>query len=49
MGIDNLQSAVEVAIRLGAAKTTEQYGGGLFITLLDPEGHPFCLCKRENA
>jgi len=44
--VDNLQFAVEEAIRLGAAKAAEQYGGEHFVTLLDTEGHPFCLCKR---
>ena len=47
--VDDLQSAVEEAIRLGATKTAEQYGGDHFVTLLDPEGHPFCLCRRGNA
>jgi len=44
--VDDLQSAVEEAIRLGAAKAAEQYGGEHFVTMLDTEGHPFCLCKR---
>ena len=47
--VDNLQFAVEESLRLGATKASAQYGGEHFITLLDPEGHPFCLCKRENA
>ena len=41
----NLTSAVEKAVSLGAAKAAAQYGGDGFITLLDTEGHPFCLCK----
>jgi predicted enzyme related to lactoylglutathione lyase len=45
--VDDLQSAVEEAVRLGAARAAAQYGGGHFITLLDTEGHPFCLCKRQ--
>ena len=44
--VDNLPSAVEEAIRLGATKAAEQYGGKHFVTMLDPEGHPFCLCGR---
>ena len=44
--VDDLPFAVEEAIRLGATKTPEQYGGDHFITLLDPVGHPFCLCRR---
>jgi predicted enzyme related to lactoylglutathione lyase len=43
--VDDLPSAVEEAVRLGATKATEQYGGDDYVTLLDPVGHPFCLCK----
>ena len=43
---DDLASAVEEAVRLGAKKPAEQYGGDHFVTLLDTEGHPFCLCKK---
>jgi predicted enzyme related to lactoylglutathione lyase len=43
---DDLPSAVEEAIRLGAIKAAAQYGGGHFVTLIDTEGHPFCLCKK---
>jgi len=45
--VDDLQSAVEEAIRIGAAKAAGQYGGNHFVTMLDTEGHPFCLCARE--
>ena len=44
--VDDLQLAVEEAIRHGATKTSAQYGGEHFVTLLDTEGHPFCLCNR---
>ena len=44
--VDDLQSAVEEAIRIGAVKATEQYGGEHFVTMLDTEGHPFCLCQK---
>jgi predicted enzyme related to lactoylglutathione lyase len=44
--VDDLPSAVEEAIRLGAAKAANQYGGEYFVTMLDPEGHPFCLCAK---
>ena len=44
--VDDLQSAVEEAISLGATKPAEQYGGEHFVTLLDIDGHPFCLCKK---
>ncbi|MDR1691834.1 MAG: hypothetical protein LBR72_00600 [Oscillospiraceae bacterium] len=45
--VDDLSNAVEEAIRLGAKKATVQYGGGRFVSLLDIDGHPFCLCARE--
>ena len=44
--VDDLSSAVEEAVRLGATKAAEQYGGEHFVTMIDTEGHPFCLCKR---
>jgi len=44
--VDDLPSAVDEATRLGASKATEQYGGEHFVTMLDTEGHPFCLCRR---
>lgn len=45
--VDCLPSTVDEAIRLGAKKTIQQYGGERWVTLLDPEGHPFCLCARR--
>ena len=44
--VDNLSAAVEEALRLGAAKAAAQYGGENSITMLDPDGHPFCLYRR---
>jgi catechol 2,3-dioxygenase-like lactoylglutathione lyase family enzyme len=44
--VNDLPHAVEEAIRLGATKADEQYGGERWITMLDTEGHPFCLCAR---
>jgi len=45
---DKLRPAVKRAIRLGATKAAAQYGGKEHITMLDPEGRPFCLCKGES-
>ena len=45
--VDDLMSAVEEAIRLGATKSAAQYGGEHYVTMLDTEGHPFCLCCRK--
>jgi hypothetical protein len=44
--VDDLPSAVDEAKRLGATKATIQYGGEHFVTMLDPVGHPFCLCRK---
>ena len=49
LSVDDVQSAVEEAIRLGATKSAMQYGGESCITMLDTEGHPFCLCKRPEG
>lgn len=43
---EDLQSAIETAVSLGAVRPKNQYGGEDFVTLLDPEGHPFCLCRK---
>ena len=47
--VDDLQSSVEEAIRLGATKAEMQYGKDHYVTLFDPVGHPFCLCRRETV
>jgi len=44
--VEDLSDAVEEAIKLGATKAAAQYGGDHFITMFDPEGHPFCLCRK---
>jgi hypothetical protein len=44
--VDDLAAATEEAVRIGAVKPAAQYGGDHFVTLLDAEGHPFCLCRR---
>jgi predicted enzyme related to lactoylglutathione lyase len=44
--VDDLPAAVDEAVRLGATKAKSQYGGEYFVTLFDPDGHPFCLCRR---
>ena len=42
-GVEDLNAAVEFAMKLGAIKAPHQYGGNHWVTLFDPEGHPFCL------
>jgi predicted enzyme related to lactoylglutathione lyase len=46
-GVENLASSVELALKLGATKPKTQYGRDDYVTLLDPVGHPFCLCKSS--
>jgi predicted enzyme related to lactoylglutathione lyase len=46
--VDDLQTAVTEAEGLGAKKAASQYGGAYFVTMIDPEGHPFCLCAKEK-
>lgn len=44
--VDNVLEVVGKAKMLGAVKTKGQYGGDDFVTMLDPSGHPFCLCRK---
>jgi len=44
--VDNLASAVKEVIRLGGVKASAQFGGEHYVTILDPEGYPFCLCRK---
>ena len=41
--VEDLAAAVEFAVKLGAVVASNQYGGNHWVTLFDPEGHPFCL------
>ena len=43
--VDNVEAAVKKAEKRGAIKAQVQFGGAHFVTMLDPAGHPFCLCK----
>ncbi|MCB2357007.1 VOC family protein [Clostridium estertheticum] len=44
--VDDLRTAVLQAEALGACKAESQFGGNDFVTMFDPEGHPFCLCAK---
>ena len=44
--VDDLLTTVLQAEALGACKAESQFGGNEFITMFDPEGHPFCLCSK---
>jgi catechol 2,3-dioxygenase-like lactoylglutathione lyase family enzyme len=45
--VDDLQQAVSEATSLGARLAENQFGGELWVTLLDPDGHPFCFGVDE--
>ena len=45
--VNDLQRAVSEAVNLGAKIAKEQFGGSHWVTLLDPEGHPFCFGVDE--
>lgn len=44
--VDDVAEMVEKAESLGATKAEAQFGGKHFVTMLDPAGHPFCLCQK---
>jgi catechol 2,3-dioxygenase-like lactoylglutathione lyase family enzyme len=45
--VPDVPAAVAYAESLGAKKAKEQFGGPHFTTMIDPAGHPFCLCAAE--
>ena len=44
--VDNVAEMVKKAESLGAKKSESQFGGNDFVTMFDPAGHPFCLCRK---
>lgn len=46
--VPDVSVAVEYAQSLGAIKAVSQFGGSEFVTMVDPAGHPFCLCVKDN-
>ncbi len=44
--VEDLDSAVQDALALGASLAPAQPNEGVRV-LLDPAGHPFCLCQEE--
>jgi catechol-2,3-dioxygenase len=42
--VDDLATAGEKVMALGATKFAYQPGGDDFVVYADPAGHPFCLC-----
>ncbi len=45
--VPDLPAAVRQAEALGAVKAQTQFGDTHFVTMLDPAGHPFCLCAKD--
>ncbi len=45
--VPDVEAAVARAEELGAVKANSQFGGENFTTMLDPAGHPLCLCKAD--
>jgi hypothetical protein len=48
--VPDVPLAVRQAIALGARRSSVQFGSEkeAFVTLFDPDGHPFCLCADTN-
>ena len=46
--VPNVPEAAAYSESLGAKRAPVQYGGEDFVTMLDPDGHPFCLCFSGN-
>lgn len=44
--VEDVAEMVKKAEALGAVKAEVQFGGEDFVTMLDPAGHPFCLCRK---
>lgn len=45
--VPDVEKAVEYAQSIGAVKAAAQFGGDKWVTMIDPAGHPFCLCAKE--
>ena len=46
--VSDLEAATARALELGATESPGQYAGDGVITMFDPEGHPFCLCRADE-
>lgn len=44
--VDDVLMMTQKAENLGAIRAKEQFGGDDFVTMFDPAGHPFCLCRK---
>jgi hypothetical protein len=46
LNAENVNQAVAFALECGATVAGTQYYGDMAKTMLDPAGHPFCLCPK---
>jgi predicted enzyme related to lactoylglutathione lyase len=46
LAVNDLEKAVSYALECGATLATEQFSDDWRV-MLDPSGHPFCLCKMK--
>lgn len=46
LAVDDLEDAVDEALRLGAVKCDVQPAPDRYVVMLDPAGHPFCLTTQ---
>lgn len=46
--VDDLEAGIAHATRLGATQADEQPGGEQWRVMIDPDGHPFCLCPPRE-
>ncbi|WP_411678404.1 VOC family protein [Caproicibacter sp.] len=45
--VNDLEKAVEYAVKCGATIADEQFSDGWRV-MFDPSGHPFCLCQMKS-
>jgi hypothetical protein len=46
LAVDNLEEAVDDALRLGAQRSDFQPAPERYVVMFDPAGHPFCLSTQ---
>lgn len=46
--VNDLEASVQYAVRLGAKVAEKQFSDGWKV-MLDPAGHPFCLCQMKDV
>lgn len=47
--VSDLEAATELALGLGASVAEPQPDGATWRVMLDPDGHPFCLCPPAGT